>query len=130
MKLQFLLLVAFTLTLGMTSCTKDKADLLSGRWERVNVANINDPYTYEWLFDNGELTMLRRPKNQPNLQTVTDRGFYLLETNPIRTTIQLLETSNEIMNERWDVIRLDNEQLIIKLDIVGGVLLYEFVKIF
>ena len=122
--------IIILLSFALTSCMKDKAELLSGTWERVNVENINDPYTHEWVFDNGELIIQRRLKSQPTLSTVSDRGFYLLETNPLKTTLQIMETSNEIMNESWDVIKLDNEQLIIKLDIVGGVLYREFVKIF
>lgn len=122
------ILLFLTLPLFFSSCSKEKEDLLQGTWERVNVENINDPYTYEWVFDGGELTMYRRLKSNPSILNVTDTGFYLLETTPLRTTLQLVETSNEVWNEKWDVVKLDDGQLIIKLDIVGGILLREFVK--
>ena len=127
--MQKLSFIFFIVTLVLfTSCAKEKEDLLRGTWERVNVENIEDPYFYEWLFDQGELTMYRRLKTNPSVATVMDRGFYVLETTPFRTTLKLIDTSNDIWNEKWDVIRLDDQQLIIKLDIVGGVLLREFVK--
>lgn len=116
------------LVLVFSSCSKDHEDLLQGTWEWVNVENINDPHTYEWNFEAGDLTMYRRLKTDPSVVSVTDSGYYLLENNPLRTTLQLVDTSNEIWNEKWVVIKLDNEQLIINLDIEGGVLYREFVK--
>ncbi len=124
----YIILLALTLPLVFSSCSKDKEDLLRGTWERVNVENINDSYSYEWVFNEGELTMYRRLKTDPSVFTVTDRGFYLLENTPLNTTLQLIDISIGVWNEKWDVIKLDGEQLIIKLDIVGGVLLREFVK--
>ncbi|MFP4065504.1 MAG: hypothetical protein ACLFS0_08400 [Bacteroidales bacterium] len=111
-----------------SSCSKEKEDVLQGTWERVNIENINDPYTYEWVFSEGELTMYRRLKSDPSDFTITDSGFYLLEATPLKTTLQLVETSNEIWNEKWDVVKLDDGQLVIKLDIEGGIIMREFVK--
>jgi hypothetical protein len=125
---KILFTLSFIVLLLAFSCTKENEDLLRGTWERVNVENIEDPYLYEWVFDEGELIMYRRLKSDPAVATITDRGFYVLETNPIRTTLQLVDTSNSVWNEKWDVIRLNSEQLIIKLDIEGGVLLREFTK--
>lgn len=122
----FLLLLS--LPVFFSSCSKDKEDVLQGTWERVNVENINDPYTYEWVFSEGEVTMYRRLKSDPSAFTITDSGFYLLETTPLKTTLHLVETSNEIWNEKWDVEKLDDGQLVIKLDIVGGIIMREFVK--
>ncbi|TVQ15609.1 MAG: hypothetical protein EA361_05560 [Bacteroidetes bacterium] len=124
----YIILLALALPLVFSSCSKDKEDLLQGTWERVNVENINDPYSYEWVFNEGELTMYRRLKSDPSVFNVTDRGFYLLENTPLKTTLQLVETSNEVWNEKWDVVKLDDGQLIIKLDIVGGIIMREFVK--
>lgn len=124
----YVILLFLTFPLFFSSCSKDNEDLLQGTWERVNVENINDPYSYEWVFDEGELTMYRRLKSNPSIATVTDTGFYLLETRPLKTTLQLVETSNEVWNEKWDVVTLDNGQLIIKLDIEGGIIMREFVK--
>lgn len=124
----YVILLFLTFPLFFSSCSKDNEDLLQGTWERVNVENINDPYSYEWVFNEGELTMYRRLKSNPSIVTVTDTGFYLLETRPLKTTLQLVETSNEVWNEKWDVVTLDNGQLIIKLDIEGGIIMREFVK--
>jgi hypothetical protein len=114
--------------LVLSSCSKDKYEFLEGTWEYVNVQNIDDAYTYEWNFENGTITMYRRIKNS-NTRVVTDKGTYLLDTSPLKTTLMLIDTSQELINQRWSVIKLDRKQLIIKLDIVGGVLYKEFVKI-
>ncbi len=124
----YVILLFLTLPVFFSSCSKDEEDLLQGTWERVNVENINDPYTYEWVFSGGELTMYRRLKSNSSILTITDTGFYLLETRPLKTTLQLVETSNEVWNEKWDVVKLDDGQLIIKLDIEGGIIMREFVK--
>jgi hypothetical protein len=110
------------------SCSKDKYEFLEGTWEYVNIEDIEDAYIYEWNFDNGELTMYRRLKNS-NDRVVTDKGTFVLDTNPLKTTLTLIDTSQELINQKWDVITLDDKHLIIKLDIVGGVLYREFIKI-
>ncbi len=123
-----LLFIVSFLAIGLHSCGKDREDLLRGTWERVNVEDINNPYSYEWVFDLGEVTMYRRSKDNPSSVTQINHGFYLLETTPIKTTLKLIDTGNSTWNDRWDVITLNNNHLIIKLDIVGGVLYFEFVK--
>jgi hypothetical protein len=120
-----LILVSFLL---LSSCQKDKLDLLEGTWEWVNVENINDIYIYEWQFNKGTLTMLRRLKEDPSVVEITDNGIYVLESKPLKTTLQLIDTKNDMINAKWDVIKLTNSQLIMKLDIVGGVLYREFIK--
>jgi hypothetical protein len=125
-----LLMIAATLLVLTQACLKDKKDLLNGSWERVNVENIDDANAYVWDFNDGELTMKRHPKTDPNAVTITDKGIYVLETNPLGTKLQIIDTSSELYNDRWDVLKLTNEQMIIKLDIEGGVVYKEFVKIF
>ncbi len=125
-----LLFLAIAFVASFNSCSKSKNDLLKGSWERVNVENINDIYMYVWEFNNGDLTMKRNPKTDPGSVTITDTGIYVLETNPVGTKLQIIDTSSELYNDRWDVLKLTNEQMIIKLDIEGGVLYKEFVKIF
>jgi hypothetical protein len=117
------------LFLVFTSCQKDKMNLLEGTWEWVNVENINDAYTYEWEFKEGIVTMRRRLKSNPATVVTTDTGVYFLETSPLKTTLQLVDTKQTVINDKWDIIKLDKNQLIMKLDIVGGILLKEFVKI-
>ena len=123
-----LLIIVSFLAIGLLSCGKDREDLLRGTWERVNVEDINDPYSYEWVFDLGEVTIYRRLKENPSDVAQINHGFYLLETTPVKTTLKLIDTSNTTWNDRWDVITLNNNHLIIKLDIVGGVLYFEFEK--
>jgi len=125
-----LLIVIAGLVALLNSCAKEKNDLLQGSWERVNVENINDTNMYIWEFDNGDITMSRAPKTNVGSATVTDKGIYILETNPLATKLQIIDTSSELYNDRWDVLKLTDEQMIIKLDIEGGVVYKEFVKIF
>jgi hypothetical protein len=122
------ILSLLALLLVLTSCTKDKIDLLEGTWEWVNVENINDGYIYEWKFEDGILTMMRRLKSNPAALETTDTGIYFLESKPLKTTLQLVDTRQSLINDKWDVIKLTKTQLIIKLDITGGILYREFVK--
>lgn len=122
-----LLILASMLVLG--SCAKDKTEFIEGTWEMVNIENIDDIYTYEWVFNtDGYLIQLRRSKNNVFQVEQIGSGKYLLDTSPIKTTLRLIDTPNPTMNDRWDVERLDNKQLIIKLKIEGGILYKEFVK--
>ncbi len=113
----------------LSSCNKERFELLEGKWEVVNVEDINDPYTYEWLFSNGEVIMYRKLKINPGQVSETDRGFYTLDNHPINPRLQISNTSQQLINDNWDILKLDDEQLIIRLEIVGGILYKEFVKI-
>jgi hypothetical protein len=120
--------ILILLILTSTSCKKEKIDLLEGTWEWVNVENINDAYIYEWNFNNGVLTMQRRLKSNPGAVQITDSGVYIFQASPLKMTLQLVDTRQTIINDKWDVIKLTDSQLIMKLDIVGGVIYREFVK--
>jgi len=112
----------------LQSCNKDNIDLLAGTWEWVNVENINDLYLYEWEFENGNLTIYRRLKTNPGTFSVFDRGFYIVDSNPLRTTLKLTDTANPTWNNQWVVSKLNNSQLIIKMEIEGGVLYREYIR--
>ncbi len=126
--------VFFTgLILGMlllsSGCKKHTEDMVEGTWEFVNVANIEAPHTIEWVFEDGNLRIYHRSKANPQSITLRDTGFYILESSPVRTTIRLLNTSNSLWNNHWDVVTLDSSFLILHMDIPGGVLFKEFIKI-
>jgi len=127
-KLIFLAFISLTF-LCFSGCRKHSEDLLTGRWEKINVADIHSPVVVEWEFDNGVVTMFERPKESPGNFTKIDEGFYVLESTPLSTTLRLLNTSNELWNDNWDVSTLDNSLLILHLQVTGGVMFKEFVKI-
>jgi len=117
------------LLLLLSGCKKHTEDLVVGTWEFVNVADIEAPHTIEWVFEDGNLRIYHRSKANPDDLTLRDTGFYILESSPLKTTIRLLNTSNSLWNNHWDVVKLDNSYLILHMDIPGGVLFKEFVKI-
>jgi hypothetical protein len=117
------------LLLLFQGCRKHSEDMVAGTWELVNVADIEAPHTTEWVFENGNLSIYQRSKANPNDLTLRDTGFYILESTPLKTTIRLLSTSNPLWNNHWDVVQLDKSYLILHMDIPGGVLFKEFVKI-
>lgn len=127
-QLKFNLFMAGILMI-FAACSDDKEDLLRGTWEKINVADINASHTYEWRFEDGEVTVFRRSNSDPLDVVITDQGFYLLESSIIKTELRLLEMSNEIWNDRWDVIELTRKILVLNLDIKGGVMFWEFQKI-
>ncbi len=124
----FSLTLLLVLFVSMQSCNKDDTALLTGTWEWVNVENVIDPYSYEWEFENGNITIYRRLKTNPGTFTIIERGFYLIDSNPAHTTLKLTDMSNQLWNDSWDVVKLNKSHLIIKLDIVGGVLYREYVR--
>lgn len=121
-------IAVFLLTFSF-ACKKHTEDILSGTWEVVNVEDIYAPHTDEWEFNDGALTMYRRSKANTSDAVIHDSGVYLFESTPIKSTIRLFDTSNEIWNGNWNVVKLNDENMVIQLDIVGGVLYKEFVKI-
>lgn len=125
----FIPLAAILLLVFASSCKKHSEDLLFGVWEEVNVSNIEAPHSVEWSFSNGELSMYRRSRANTSDVVLTDQGFYLLSSNPFKTTLRLLETSQVLWNEHWDVEKLSNSQLIIKQNTKTGLLYKEFVRI-
>lgn len=127
-KLLFFLTLSGILLLS-SSCSKHDEDILFGVWEQVNVSDINAGYSIEWEFVNGQLHTYRRSKENLEQVQLTDSGFYFLESSPFKTTLRLLDTANSTWNNDWDVIKLNGEKLIIHMDIPGGVLFKEFIKI-
>ncbi|MBW6480394.1 MAG: hypothetical protein K0B37_13285 [Bacteroidales bacterium] len=121
------------LTIGLlvlfAGCKKHSEDMVAGTWELVNVADIEAPHTTEWVFEDGNLRIYQRSKANPEDLTLIDTGYYILESTPFKTTIRLLNTSNSLWNNHWDVVQLDGSFLILHMDIPGGVLFKEFVKI-
>lgn len=115
--------------LFLPGCKKHSEDLLAGTWEYVNVADINAPHTIEWVFEEGSLTIYHRSNENTDDIEEIDTGFYILESNPVGSTLRLFNTSNSLINGNWDVITLDNSKLILHMDIPGGVLFKEFIKI-
>jgi hypothetical protein len=112
-----------------SSCKKDFQDLIQGRWERVNVENVNDPNVQEWVFENGEFNVYRRPQSNTSGMTVIDNGIYVLDSTPFKHTLKILNSNNELFNENWDIVELTNEKFIIKRSLTGGIILLEFVKL-
>ncbi len=121
------LILAFILVLS--GCKKHSEDMVRGTWEFVNVADIEAPHTIEWVFEDGNLSIYHRSTSNPEDLTLRDTGFYILESTPFNSTIRLLNTSNSLWNNHWDVVKLDSSHLILHMDIPGGVLFKEFVKI-
>ena len=117
------------LLLLFSGCKKHTEDMVEGTWEFVNVADIEALYTIEWVFEDGNLRIYHRSKANPESLTLLDTGFYILESAPVKTTIRLLGTSSSLWNNHWDVVKLDSSYLILHMDIPGGVLFKEFIKI-
>jgi len=124
----FFLWIAASLLI-FSSCSKDYDDLIQGRWERINVENVNDPNIQEWVFENGEFSVYRRPKENTSNITKIDGGIYVVDSAPFNHTLKILDSNNELYNENWNIVELTSEKFIIKRSLTGGVIILEFVKL-
>jgi hypothetical protein len=83
----------------------------------------------EWVFENGQVTIFERSLENTGVITEVDRGFYVMESTPVKSTLTLFSLSNELWNDNWNVNQLDESYLILHLDFPQGVLFKEFIKI-
>lgn len=114
----------------LPSCKKSINENISGRWEKVDVTQIEPSNVSFWDFDSGKLIIYRTPANDPATVSVVDSAFYTISGNPLKSKLVLFDAGNDLYNGEWDIVKLNDEELILNLDIEGGVLFEEFVKIF
>ncbi|MFW5757053.1 MAG: hypothetical protein ACOCUQ_02595 [Bacteroidota bacterium] len=105
-------------------------DLITGRWEKVDVTQIEPSEVSFWDFDSGKLIIYKAPVNDSTSVSVVDSAFYSISGNPLKSKLFLFDAGNDLYNGEWDIVKLNDEELILNLEIEGGVLFEEFVKIF
>jgi hypothetical protein len=112
-----------------SGCHKEKYELLQGNWQEINVADIEATHYNEWNFDNSVLTITRVLISNPAIRTVTDTGLYRLKTSVFGMELRIDNTSYELFNDDWRIIDLSRDRFYMKLDIPGGIIYREFIKI-
>ncbi len=112
------------------SCQKNINENIAGRWEKVDVTQTNPSRVTFWDFESGKLIIYRAPADDPASVSVVDSAFYAINGNPVNSKLVLFDAGNDLYNGEWDIVKLNDEQLILNLDIEGGVLFEEFTKIF
>ncbi|MFW5777827.1 MAG: hypothetical protein ACOCW7_01525 [Bacteroidota bacterium] len=114
----------------LPSCQKSMNENITGRWEKVDVTQIEPSTVSFWDFDSGKLIIYKAPANDPAAVSVVDSAFYAISGNPLQSKLVLFDAGNDLYNGEWDIVKLNDEELILNLDIEGGVLFEEFIKIF
>ncbi|SRR6056297_2795987 len=130
MKKYFLFPFIVLFFLVFPSCQKSINENITGRWEKVDVTQIDPSTVSFWDFDSGKLIIYRAPANDPAAVSIVDSAFYAISGNPLKSKLVLFDAGNDLYNGEWDIVKLNDEELILNLDIEGGVLFEEFVKIF
>ncbi len=97
------------------SCNKEEEieQDLQGKWNVINVIDVNDPVKYQWSFENTQLYVLS--KHLDSLQWDTAAvGDYLIETPTIkRNLIHFSGFKGVSINGEYKILTFNEDMLII-----------------
>ena len=74
-KRAYIIAVTLALIFG-AGCTKEKYEKLEGRWEVIDVANIESTHFSEWTFENAVLTIYWVSRTNPDDRIIINSGNY------------------------------------------------------
>ena len=123
-----LFLTAFTLF----ACSKANTFIrILGTWSRVNVVNLSSQEYEEWRFDIDDVLLIRGySKAFPDSVFYTYEGRYHVGVNLTKRFIDIsgFYGGLDYMNDRWDIVKSNNNILIIASGKQGGLVIREFTK--
>ncbi len=121
--------ILFALLILLGGCTKKYEERLEGKWEWVDVVDINSTMVEEWHFIDFNFTIIRYERSNPEDSWIYEQGTFFLDWGVFGTYLNIEGTSIDSYNTEWDVIKLSNDELIISNDIDGGIMYKEFIKL-
>ena len=109
-------------------CTEEKYEMLEGRWEMIDVANIESTHFAEWNMENTVLTISWVSRTNPADRNIINSGNYELKPGVFGTKLVISNTTGLYSGE-WDFIELRKDRFSIKMEVLGGMIYREFKKI-
>jgi len=126
-KRAYIIAAALALLFG-AGCAKEKYEKLEGRWEVIDVANIESTHFTEWTFENAVLTISYVSRTNPTDRTIINSGNYELKVGVLGTKL-VISNATGLYNGEWDFTELRKDRFSIKMEVTGGVIIREFKKI-
>ncbi len=99
----------------LLSCNKEEKieQDIQGKWNVINVIDVNDPVKYQWSFDNTLLYVLSKHLDSLQWDT-TDVGDYYIETPTLkRNLISFSGFHGVSINGEYKILTFNEEMLII-----------------
>lgn len=122
-------LVAVIFLAALPGCTKTYEERLEGVWEWVDITNINAEVIEEWHFIDNEFKIQRYNVNNMDSVWTYESGSFFVEANLFGKYLHISETTINSYNTKWDIIKLEDDILIMSNDVDGGILYKEFTKL-
>ena len=130
--LKFITLSLFLTAFALFACSKANTFIrILGTWTRVNVVNLSSQEYEEWRFDVDDVLLIRGySKTYPDSVMYTYEGRYHVGVNLTKRFIDISGYAGglEYMNDRWDIVKSNNNILIIVSGKQGGLVIREFTK--
>ncbi len=126
-----------TLTLFLTgfalfACSKANTFIrILGTWSRVNVIDLSSQEFEEWRFDVDDVLLINGySKTYPDSLMYSWEGRYQVKVNLTNRFIDISGFNGglDYMNDRWDIVKSNNNILIIVSGKQGGLVIREFTK--
>ncbi|MDX9942654.1 MAG: hypothetical protein RBS53_10595 [Bacteroidales bacterium] len=124
-----IILLSALILLLFSGCKKQEyEDRIVGVWEVVNVADIDPGQGEVWEFFDNNIDVFRYPIGDYENRYLYDNGKYVVERKGLTMYLKLANLKNSTFNTSWDIFKLDRDNLIISIEVPGGIFYKEFVK--
>lgn len=111
-------IIFFTVISGFLlflSCDKEETieQDLQGRWNVINVIDVNDPVKYQWSFETTQLYVLSKHLDSLQWDTAAG-GDYSIETPTLKRNLLYFSGFQGVsINGEYKILTFDEEMLII-----------------
>lgn len=128
-KTSFLFLAAGIFAALIGGCSKSHfEERVEGLWERVNVADIHATQGELWELQNNHLNIYHFNKANPENKWLVQQGKYLIIRRGTKVFLKLANLSYSTYNTSWEIFRLNKTELVISIEVPGGIFYKEFIK--
>ena len=130
--LRIISLILFLTGFALFACSKANTYIrILGTWNRENVIDLSSQDYEEWRFDIDDVLLIKGyNKAHPDSATYTWQGSYQVKVNLTHRFIDIsgFQGGLDFMNDRWDIVKSNNNTLIIVSGKQGGLVIREFTK--
>ncbi len=129
-KSTFLLLAGgLTVAIMLGGCSKSLfEERIEGLWSFVNVVDINPAKGELWEMQNNNLNIYQYNKATPENRWLVQQGKYVIVRRGTKLFLSLANLNYSTYNTSWEIFKLNNRELIISMEVPGGIFYKEFVK--
>lgn len=129
-KKSFLIMtLGFFVVLVLGGCRKSLfEERIEGDWQVVNVTDIDPSQGELWRMQSNNLSIYRYNKANPDNRWLQQQGKYVIERRDTRIFLKLANLNYTTFNTSWEIFRLTKNQLVISIEVPGGIFYKEFVR--